>query len=67
VVDVVATQAAGARATAAAVQTVHWYRPGNAGYGAASSIVGAPTTRLTWTLAYAEFWAQSAVALRGAP
>jgi hypothetical protein len=66
VVDVVATQAAGARATAAAAQMVHWYNPGTAGYGAASSIVGAATTRLTWTLAYAEFWAQSAVALRGA-
>jgi hypothetical protein len=66
VVDVVATQAAGARATAPAEQTVHWYRPGGAGYGAASSIVGAATTRLTWTLAYAEYWAQSAVALRAA-
>jgi photosystem II stability/assembly factor-like uncharacterized protein len=64
VVDVVATQAAAATVTAGPPQAVRWNRRGNHGNGAGSSQPGAATTTLSWTLAYPEFWAISAVALR---
>jgi hypothetical protein len=64
VVDVVATQAAGATVTAGPLQTPLWNRQGDHGNGGSSSQPGRATTTMSWTLAYPEFWAISAVALR---